>query len=144
MQQQRSSPLRFLSGMQLTIPSAHLVLNGFHWRYAEIGNQLDRLLECWLTDPDEMRLQNWFQIHRQKLLTFLDYTGVPQTNNTNEQAVRISVNPRKVTNGFRADWGAKASADLLSVISTSKTKGGGVIKTLVNVMGPEFLPWLNT
>ena len=62
-----------------------------------------------------------------ELLTFLDDTGVPQTNNASEQAVRISVNPRKVTNGFRADWGAKASADLLSVISTSKTKGGGVI-----------------
>jgi transposase len=77
-------------------------------------------------------------------MTFLDDTGVPQTNNASEQAIRISVNPRKVTNGFRSDWGAKASADLLSVISTSKTKGDGVIKTLVNVMGPEVLPWLNT
>ncbi len=38
----------------------------------------------------------------------------------------------------------KHLADLLSVISTSKTKGDGVIKTLVNVMGPEVLPWLNT
>ena len=64
MQQQGSSPLRFLSGMQMTIPSAHLVLIGFHWRIAEIGNQLDRLFECWLTDPDEMRLQNPFQTLR--------------------------------------------------------------------------------
>ena len=48
----------------MTIPSAHLVLNGFHWRIAEIGNQLDRLFECWLTDPDEMRLQNPFQTLR--------------------------------------------------------------------------------
>ena len=49
----------------MIIPSADLVLNGFHRRVAEIGNQLDRLLECGLTDPDEMRLQNRFQIHRQ-------------------------------------------------------------------------------
>ena len=56
--------MRFLSGMQMIIPSADMVLNGFHRRVAEIGNQLDRLLECWLTDPDEMRLQNPFQTLR--------------------------------------------------------------------------------
>ena len=101
-------------------PSPDLTLNGFHRRVAEIGNRLDRLLECPLIDPDEMRLQKRFQIHRQKLLTFLDYPGVPPTNNASEQSIRTSVIHRKVTNGFRSEWGAKAYADLLSVISTSK------------------------
>ena len=72
-------------------PSPDLTLNGFHRRVAEIGNRLDRLLECPLIDPDEMRLQKRFQIHRQKLLTCLDYPGVPPTNNDSEQAVRTSV-----------------------------------------------------
>ena len=124
-------------------PSPDLTLNGFHRRVTEIGNRLDRLLECPLSDPDEMRLQKRFQIHRQKLLTFLDYPGVPPTNNASEQAIRTSVIHRKVTNGFRSEWGAKAYADLLSVISTSKIKGQGVLTTLVNLMGPEVLTFLH-
>jgi hypothetical protein len=71
-------------------PSPDLTLNGFHRRVAEIGNLLDRLLECPLIDPDEIRLQKRFQIHRQKLLAFPDYPGVPSTNNASEQAIRTS------------------------------------------------------
>lgn len=123
--------------------SADLTLNGFHRRVSEIGNRLDRLLGYQLTDSDEIRLQNRFRLHREKLLTFLDYPGVPPTNNASEQAIRTSVIHRKVTNGFRSEWGSKAHADLLSVISTSKIKGMRVIETLVNLMGSEVLPFLH-
>jgi len=125
-------------------PSSDLTLNGFQRRVAEIGNRLDRLLECQLTDADEKRLQNRFQPHREKLLTFLDYPDVPPTNNASEQAIRTSVIHRKVTNGFRSDWGAKAYADLLSVISTSKIKGERVLTSLIKMMGPEVLPYLHS
>jgi len=125
-------------------PSSDLTLTGFHRRVTQIGNRLDRLLECQLTDSDEKRLQNRFQTHREKLLTFLDYPDVPPTNNASEQAIRTSVIHRKVTNGFRSDWGAKAYADLLSVISTSKIKGERVFTTLINMMGPEVLPYLHS
>ena len=124
-------------------PSADLTLNGFHRRVSEIGNRLDRLLGDQLTDSDEIRLQNRFRLHREKLLTFLDYPGVPPTNNASEQAIRTSVIHRKVTNGFRSEWGAKAYADLLSVISTSKIKGKRVFETLTNLMGSEVLPFLH-
>jgi transposase len=50
---------------------------------------------------------------------------------------------RKVTNGFRSDWGANAYADLLSVIATSKIKGQRVFETLVNLMGRPVLQFLN-
>jgi transposase len=122
---------------------ADLTLNGFHRRVSEIGNRLDRLLGDQLTDSDEIRLQNRFRLHREKLLTFLDYPDVPPTNNASEQAIRTSVIHRKVTNGFRSEWGAKAYADLLSVISTSKIKGKSVFETLVNLMGSEVLPFLH-
>ena len=125
-------------------PTSDLTVNGFQRRVAEIGNRLDRLLECQLIDADEMRLQNRFQIHREKLLTFLDYPDVPPTNNASEQAIRTSVIHRKVTNGFRSDWGAKAYADLLSVISTSKIKGERVLTSLIKMMGPEVLPYLHS
>jgi hypothetical protein len=50
---------------------------------------------------------------------------------------------RKVTDGFRSDWGANAYADLLSVIATSKIKGQRVFETLVNLMGRPVLQFLN-
>jgi len=125
-------------------PSPDLTLNGFHRRVTEIGDRLDRLLECPLIDPDEMRLQKRFQIHRQKLLTFLDYPGVPPTNNASEQAIRTSVIHRKVTNGFRSDRGAKAYADLPSVFSTLKIEGERSLTTLVNKLGPDVLPYLHS
>jgi transposase len=124
-------------------PSSDLTLNGFQRRVAVIENRLVCLLECQLTDADEKRLQNLFQIHREKPLTFLDYPDVPLTNNASEEAIWTSVIHRKVTNGFRSDWGAKAYADLLSVISTSKIKGERVLATLVKMKGSEVLPLLH-
>jgi transposase len=128
---------------RMSSSSSDLTQKGFHRRVSEIGNRLDRLLEDQLTDSDEIRLQNRFLLHREKLLTFLDYPDVPPTNNASEQAIRTSVIHRKVTNGFRSEWGAKAYADLLSVISTSKIKGKSVYETLVRLMGSEVLPFLH-
>jgi ribosomal protein L34 len=45
------------------------------------------------------------------------------TNNESERALRPSVIHRKVTHGFRSEWGAKAYAALQSVIATAKLKG---------------------
>jgi transposase len=129
---------------QMICPSvADLTLRGFHRGVSEIGNHLDQLLEDHLTNYDEIRLQNRFRLHREKLLTFMDYPGVPPTNNASEQAIRTSVIHRKVTNGFRSEWGAKAYADLLSAISTSKIGGKRVFETLVNLMGSEVPPFLH-
>ncbi len=124
-------------------PDPQLTLPGFMRRVSEIENDLDALLDQWLTGPDERKLQNRYLLHREKLLTFLYYPGVPPTNNQSEQALRTSVIHRKVTNGFRSDWGAKAYADLLSVIATSKIKGQRVFETLVNLMGRPVLQFLD-
>ncbi len=124
-------------------PSAHLPLNGFHRSVSEIGNCLDRLLVDQLTDSDEIRLQNRFRLHREKLLTFPDYPGVPSTNNASEQDIRTSVIHRKVTNGCRSEVGVRRPMwNLLSVISALKIKGKRVFETLVNLMRAEVLPFL--
>jgi len=67
---------------------------------------------------------------------------VPPTNNESEQALRGSVIHRKVTNGFRAEWGAKAYAALQTIIATAKQKGEQTFQTLVNLMGLPVLPFL--
>lgn len=124
-------------------PKPQLTLTGYMRRVSEVENKLDALLNRRLSDPEERKLQNRFLLHRDKLLTFLYYPGVPPTNNQSEQALRTAVIHRKVTNGFRSDWGADAYADLLSVIATSKIKGKRVFETLVNLMGHPVLPYLD-
>jgi transposase len=124
-------------------PQPQLTLTGFMRRVSELENQLDALLNQELSNPAERKLQNRFLLHRDKLLTFLYYPGVPPTNNQSEQALRTSVVHRKVTNGFRSDWGANAYTDLLSVIATSKIKGQRVFATLVKLMGHPVLHFLD-
>ena len=47
----------------------------------------------------------------------------PTTNNTCERALRPSVIFRKVTGGFRAEWGAKVYAAAATVIATGRLQG---------------------
>lgn len=122
--------------------SGEMQLAGFLRRVSQIENQLDRLLEEELTNEAALKLQNRFLTHRDKLLTFLNYPAVPPTNNESEQALRGSVIHRKVTNGFRSEWGAKAYAALQTIIATAKQKGEQTFQTLVALMGTPLLPFL--
>jgi len=119
-----------------------MTLDGFSRRVSEIENDLDRLLERSLTNEGACKLQARYITHRDKLLTFLHYPEAPPTNNESERALRPSVVHRKVTNGFRSEWGAKAYAAIQTVIATAKLKGEEVFQTLVNLMGTPVLPFL--
>lgn len=122
--------------------SGEMTLSGFLRRVTQTENQLDRLLEEELKNEAARKLQSRFSKHRDKLLTFLHYPAVPPTNNESEQALRGSVIHRKVTNGFRSEWGAKAYAALQTIIATAKQKGEQIFQTLVHLMGPPVLPFL--
>jgi len=125
---------RFLSG--------EMTLTGFSRRVTQIENKLDSLLEDKLKNETARRLQDRFSTHRNKLLTFLHYPGVPPTNNESEQALRSSVIHRKVTNGFRSEWGAKAYAALQTILATAKQKGEQAFQTLAALMGTPVLPFV--
>jgi transposase len=122
--------------------SGEMKLTGFLRRVTQIENQLDRLLQETLENEAALKLQTRFSTHRDKLLTFLHYPAVPPTNNESEQALRGSVIHRKVTNGFRSEWGAKAYAALQTILATAKQKGEHVFQTLANLMGTSLLPFV--
>lgn len=124
-------------------PQPELTLKGYLRRVTELENKLDALLEEKLSLEAALKLQARFLRHRDKLLVFLYYGDVPPTNNQSEQALRTSVIHRKVTNGFRSEWGAEAYAALQSVIATAKLKGQKVFAALVNLMGPPVLHFLD-
>ena len=50
-------------------------------------------------------------------------SGAPATNNACEREIRPSVVFRKVTGGFRSDWGAQIHAGYRSVTGTARLHG---------------------
>jgi transposase len=67
---------------------------------------------------------------RDDLFRFLTRRDVPYTNNACERALRPSVIFRKVTNCFRAQWGAKVYAAAASVIATGRLYGRSTLHAL--------------
>ena len=83
-----------------------------------LDRELDRLLDLKPTDVEGSHLRATIAVTASdKLLVFLTRRDVAATNNESERALRPSVIFRKVTNGFRSEWGAKVYADLCSICS---------------------------
>jgi len=71
------------------------------------------------TKPPRKSLRRRIAPDREHLFVFVTDSAVPPTNNVSERALRPSVIFRKVTNGFRSEWGAQTYAAFRSVVSTS-------------------------
>ena len=67
---------------------------------------------------------------RGKLFVFLKRRDCEPTNNESERALRPSVIFRKVTNGFRSRWGAKAYAALCSIVETGRRNGRSALTAI--------------
>jgi len=117
---------------------------GYARRVTELQRRLDGLLQRRVRGPLARRLQKRYRRHREHLFVFLHCPDVPPDNNACERALRPSVIHRKVTNGFRSEWGAHAYAALATVIETAKLQNHNVFDTLVNLMGPPVLPFVTS
>lgn len=115
---------------------------GYARRVTEVERRLDGLLKHRVQGPEARRLWARYRLHREHLFVFLHYPGVPPDNNACERALRPSVIHRKVTNGFRSQWGAHAYAALATVIETAKLQEQSVFDALLNLMGPPVLPFV--
>ena len=69
------------------------------------------------------RLRKRYGKMREHLFTFLDHPEVTADNNGSERELRPTATYRKVTGGFRSDWGADLYAALRSVIGTAARCG---------------------
>ena len=59
---------------------------------------------------------------RGNLFVFLTNREIEAANNGSERALRPGAVYRKITNGFRSEWGAIFYADLRSVIETARRR----------------------
>jgi transposase len=83
---------------------------------------LEAVLALPVIQEDGIRLQKRYLDLREDLFLFLDDPSIPPTNNASEQALRWSVIFRKVTNGFRSDWGRDLFAAVRSIVNTVTDK----------------------
>lgn len=135
-------PALFREAIHLWKRRAELQPQGYARRVTELERRLDELLQRRVRGAPARRLQQRYRRHRAHLFVFLHCPGVPPDNNACERALRPSVIHRKVTNGFRSEWGAHAYAALATVIETAKLQKRNVFATLVSLMGPPVLPFV--
>jgi transposase len=68
--------------------------------------------------------------------------GVPSTNNGSERDIRPSTTFRKVTGGFRSQWGADFYAGVRSTLNTGRRQGFSALQAIQTAINgqPLFRP----
>ena len=109
-------------------------------RIERIEKCFDRLLNQNLDSPEARRLQRRYQKYRDAIFVFLYRTDVSPTNNLSERLLRPAVIHRKVSGGFRSDWGAKTYAALKSLTDTGALSGISPFEIIQKLSGVPALP----
>ena len=89
---------------------------------ADLERRLDRLLALDPTHPAGIKLRRMIRKVRPHLFVFVQNRNLEPTNNGSERALRPCAVYRKITNGFRQEWGAHLYADIRSVIETARRR----------------------
>jgi transposase len=132
-------PLRFKLWFGRAFDLAEDIANFAASTIASKKRTLEMQLTSLLVEPTGCDLARQLQAKiaraRDQLLIFCDYPGeVDATNNGSERRLRPCVIQRKVTNGYRAMWAAKAGADVRTTIDTASLKGGNPFQTILDVL----------
>jgi transposase len=109
---------------------------------ADLDRRLDRLLAATPTTEAGRKLAQGIRKCRGDLFLFITRRDVPATNNDCERALRPSVIFRKVTGGFRSEWGARTYAAAASVIATGRLHGHSALQVLQDALAgrPVLMP----
>jgi transposase len=88
-----------------------------------LERSLDAVIALVPVNRDGRRLRKRHVRVRDHPFTFLDHPELAADNNSNERELRPTATYRKVTEGFRSDWGANLFATVRSVIGTAGRRG---------------------
>ena len=97
---------------------------------ARLEARLDDIMRRTPTHKAGFKLQRMIKKIRRHLFVFVTWRDVPPTNNGSERALRPCVTFRKITNGFRTEWGAKLYANIRSVIETARRRSIGALEAI--------------
>ena len=102
----------------------------------DLQRRVSRCLVLQPANPHGRRLQKRDAKIQDSLFLFLDDAAIPPTNNSSEQAIRMSTVFRKVTNGFRSEWGRDLCAAVRSVVNTGKRQGLSAYQAIQKALAP--------
>jgi transposase len=102
---------------------------------ADLERRMDAIMKLRPTNRHGIRLRKRFAKIRSNLFVFVTNRAVPYTNNASERARRPSVVFRKVTNGFRSQWGGHLFTAVRSVIDTGRLNGLSVFQSIRATLG---------
>ena len=105
---------------------------------AKADNKLTQLMRAPIAHPAGKTLLKQIKAWRTKFFVFLTNRDVPATNNISEREIRPSVVFRKVTNGFRSDWGSQIHAGYRSVTGTARLSGTSALCAIRNLVDGTF------
>lgn len=97
---------------------------------AKLDKRLDDLMARSPTHEAGVKFQRVVKKIRRFLFVFMTNRAIPSTNNESERSLRPCVTYRKITNGFRTDWGARLYANIRSVIETARRRGIGALDAI--------------
>ena len=104
---------------------------------ADLDRRLDRIMAAVPRGESGRKLRKRIAANRAHLFVFVTNRDVPCTNNVSERHLRPSVIFRKVTNGFRCQWGAETYAAFRSVVSTAKANRASVLDALRSALAAQ-------
>jgi transposase len=100
--------------------------------------RLDRAMNAIMvlapTNPHGKRLRKRYGKVRSHLFTFLEHPDAPPDNNGSERELRPTATYRKVTGGFRSNWGADLFAGVRSVVGTAARRGKNAYQAICTVL----------
>jgi transposase len=104
---------------------------------ADLDRRLNRIMAAVPSGEPGRKLRKRIAANRAHLFVFITNRDVPYTNNVSERHLRPSVIFRKVTNGFRCEWGAETYAAFRSLVSTAKLNRASVLDVLRFVLATK-------
>lgn len=84
------------------------------------------------------RLRKCYGKIRDSLLNFLDHPEIAPDNNGSARELRHTATYRKVTGGFRSDWGADLFAGIRSVVGTASRHGQNAFDAIRTTLGISY------
>jgi len=103
----------------------------------DLDRRLDRIMAAVPIGEPGRKLRKRMAANRAHLFVFMINRDVPYTNNVSERHLRASVIFRKVTNGFRCEWGSETYAAFRSVVGTAKLNQVSVFDTIQFVLSAK-------
>jgi transposase len=100
-----------------------------------LDRDLDAIMALAPANRHGKRLRKRYGKHRSHLFTFLDHPDTPPDNNGSERELRPTATYRKVTGGFRSNWGASLFAAVRSVVGTAARHGADAYQAIHAILG---------